>query len=396
MKKHGFTLIELLAVIVILAVIALITTPMVLVVIDKARKSAYKDTIYGIIESANIYLASNLGSTSRSGEIVFTCDGVSCANSEGEKLNFKGTVPKSGSFYINGKGEITVESVYNGRYYANTVDDDIEITDTDTTLTRAELTALVKELQQEVRELKQEVNTKSDTSQIANLTSRHESDVTSIWNKVGTEDLSSISDGSISKILIENNELVSDLNELITSQGTTINNLQTTVNQKADNTSLNNLSSQVTTLSGTINNHTTAINNLNTSLNSKANSSHTHDDRYYTESEIDTKFSNVTTITANAYGIAWQFVKIGKIVMLYYEGSLTQDLPVNQSVYICDGLGTYGMVSRMGNYAAVPISDWNNNLMAIETVGNYLYVRAIGSTIPAGSLLRGRYIYMTY
>ena len=43
MKKKGFTLIELLAVIIILAVIALIATPIVLNVVDNARKSANKD-----------------------------------------------------------------------------------------------------------------------------------------------------------------------------------------------------------------------------------------------------------------------------------------------------------------------------------------------------------------
>ena len=40
MKKKGFTLIELLAVIIILAIIALIATPIILNVIDDARKSA--------------------------------------------------------------------------------------------------------------------------------------------------------------------------------------------------------------------------------------------------------------------------------------------------------------------------------------------------------------------
>lgn len=40
MKKNGFTLIELLAVIIILAIIALIATPIVLNVVDDAKKSA--------------------------------------------------------------------------------------------------------------------------------------------------------------------------------------------------------------------------------------------------------------------------------------------------------------------------------------------------------------------
>ena len=51
MKKKGFTLIELLAVIVILAIIALIATPIILSMINNARKSAAKSSAYGYIEA---------------------------------------------------------------------------------------------------------------------------------------------------------------------------------------------------------------------------------------------------------------------------------------------------------------------------------------------------------
>ena len=42
-KKNGFTLIELLAVIVILAIIALIAVPIIMNVINEAKKGAAKD-----------------------------------------------------------------------------------------------------------------------------------------------------------------------------------------------------------------------------------------------------------------------------------------------------------------------------------------------------------------
>ena len=56
-RKKGFTLIELLAVIVILAIIALIATPIIVGVINDAKKNAFKDTAYGIIEAGKLYYA---------------------------------------------------------------------------------------------------------------------------------------------------------------------------------------------------------------------------------------------------------------------------------------------------------------------------------------------------
>ena len=51
MREKGFTLIELLAVIVILAIIALIATPMILGVIDSAKKGAAESSTYGYIDA---------------------------------------------------------------------------------------------------------------------------------------------------------------------------------------------------------------------------------------------------------------------------------------------------------------------------------------------------------
>ena len=231
MKRKGFTLIELLGVIVVLAVIAIITTPVILGVIEKSKKESYRNSIYGIMESANIYLASHLTNIGKTKEIAFTCNGINCSNEEGDSLDFKGTVPKSGTFYLNGTGEVTVESVYNGKYYANTVDDKVEITEEDTTLSRAELTNMVKDLQKKVDQLQQQVQqSNQNTSNIAALQTKHDSDVTSIWNKVGTEDLSSISKGSISKILIDQNKLISDLNKLVTNNQSNVTNMTSQLN----------------------------------------------------------------------------------------------------------------------------------------------------------------------
>lgn len=54
MNKKGFTLIELLAVIIILAVIALIATPVVLNVVDKAKKSAAESSVAGYADAIKL------------------------------------------------------------------------------------------------------------------------------------------------------------------------------------------------------------------------------------------------------------------------------------------------------------------------------------------------------
>ena len=56
-KKNGFTLIELLAVIVILAVIALIVTPMVMNTINSAREGAAKSSGYELFHAIETKLA---------------------------------------------------------------------------------------------------------------------------------------------------------------------------------------------------------------------------------------------------------------------------------------------------------------------------------------------------
>ena len=55
--KKGFTLIELLAVIIILAIVALIATPIILDVVDDARKSAAASEANVIVSGINNYCA---------------------------------------------------------------------------------------------------------------------------------------------------------------------------------------------------------------------------------------------------------------------------------------------------------------------------------------------------
>ena len=105
--KKGFTLIELLGVIVILAIIALITTPIIFNVIKSSREKAFVDTGYSIINAAKQTQTKNAGKN-------ITLDlFINYTTKENiDKIELKGTLPDSGSFHIdeNGKTELKLWS----------------------------------------------------------------------------------------------------------------------------------------------------------------------------------------------------------------------------------------------------------------------------------------------
>ena len=74
MKNKGFTLIELLAVIVILAIIALIATPIILGIIDDARNSAKQRTAELVAKEAELAYTSYLFNNGASGKPADFCE----------------------------------------------------------------------------------------------------------------------------------------------------------------------------------------------------------------------------------------------------------------------------------------------------------------------------------
>ena len=118
-EKNGFTLIELLAVIVILAIIALIATPIVLNLINKARLGAAKDSAYGIRKAAQLYYQSlmldNVGGISKNITITFNNGNIesSVINTDAE-YKLDGTIPSSGEIVINTDGEVNGSVAING------------------------------------------------------------------------------------------------------------------------------------------------------------------------------------------------------------------------------------------------------------------------------------------
>ena len=106
MKRKGFTLIELLAVIVILAIIALIATPTILGVIEKARKGSAEQSALGYIDAVEKQVAIDM--LDETEKKVTIAAGKVTVGSGDTNLTIKGTKPTSGSVTIDeNKGIIT-------------------------------------------------------------------------------------------------------------------------------------------------------------------------------------------------------------------------------------------------------------------------------------------------
>jgi prepilin-type N-terminal cleavage/methylation domain-containing protein len=136
----GFTLIELLAVIVILAIIALIATPLILNVIDDSKKGAFKSSAYGIIEAAELQYATEiLGSDKEEKNYIY--ENGQLINNNGNDLNYKGNKPQNGEVRINKDGEIAIV-IHNGKYCAEKTYDASEVKISETTKEKCKLILL--------------------------------------------------------------------------------------------------------------------------------------------------------------------------------------------------------------------------------------------------------------
>ena len=101
-RKNGFTLIELLAVIVILAIIALIATPIVLNMINSARKKAAESSAYGYIDA--IEYNNGFAQSEQAGYTEINGTDLDVTSATFNNLKLKGKKPSSGTVTIvNGK-----------------------------------------------------------------------------------------------------------------------------------------------------------------------------------------------------------------------------------------------------------------------------------------------------
>ena len=113
-KNKGFTLIELLAVIVILAIIALIATPIVLNLINSAKKGAFARSAEQILKASKLYYSSSLLDVKEPETITFNCSNNECISDEldnnenNKKLDIDGNVG-NGKVTIDDKGNISFD-----------------------------------------------------------------------------------------------------------------------------------------------------------------------------------------------------------------------------------------------------------------------------------------------
>ena len=117
MKKKGFTLVELLAVIIILAIIALIAIPAIMDSIEKAKRNAFKDSVYQTFQEVESYLVkNNLKEIPEEGIDV-------------KDIEFKNNIFVSGKLIISQSGNVKAVNVGDGKYCAIGEKDALEIFD---------------------------------------------------------------------------------------------------------------------------------------------------------------------------------------------------------------------------------------------------------------------------
>lgn len=126
-NKKGFTLVELLAVIVILAIIALIATPIILNVIDDAKTNAAKNSAYGYIDALEKVNAQDMLSSESinvlSGAYTIASDGTLTHGEKAVTVKFKGTKPTGGTLtYADGKLSSGSSIIVDGKTFTSDAD----------------------------------------------------------------------------------------------------------------------------------------------------------------------------------------------------------------------------------------------------------------------------------
>ncbi len=127
MRKNGFTLVELLAVLLILTIIALLTTPIVINILTSSRQNTFESSIEQLINIAKM----DYNEYARIGEVTyvydndeFICSG--CDDGEDLILDYSGSLEASGTLVYNGKTVVSLN--IEGSEFEATYNDGVEVT----------------------------------------------------------------------------------------------------------------------------------------------------------------------------------------------------------------------------------------------------------------------------
>ncbi len=117
-RRRAFTLIELLAVIVILGLILVITSPVIFKVMEDARRGAFRASAYGIVKSAenNYYKKVLFSKPPKISSFTYE-NGEEIPLVDNDKLEYKGERPENGEVIINQQGQVAI-ALHNGTYCA--------------------------------------------------------------------------------------------------------------------------------------------------------------------------------------------------------------------------------------------------------------------------------------
>ena len=97
MKKNGFTLIELLAVIIVLAIIALIATPIIFNVIENAKLKSLENSTYGVVDAVRMQYMENL---------MNSADGTVDLSGDVKDITVSGEQPIAGTWEITNAANV--------------------------------------------------------------------------------------------------------------------------------------------------------------------------------------------------------------------------------------------------------------------------------------------------
>lgn len=129
---------------------------------------------------------------------------------------------------------------------------------------------------------------------------------------------------------------------------------------------------------------------INSNLNNKSNSGHIHDDRYYTEDEIESKLSQLNNISSAKLGAWGVLYKIGKIVILLIDTNVNVDIPSTHTWMetIPDGYKPIWGIRAAGDISFSSASGGGSFGIFINTNGAVTFIPHI-----AYDASKGNYIY---